>query len=81
MPPGEQAAVSFSHRFDSPGDHVVEAAAWDADLLDIDNHRWLSVPVKDHLRVLCVDGKPASAADDRRDAIIWPWRSIPTSAT
>ncbi len=29
------------------------------DLLDVDNHRWLSVPVKDHVRVLCVNGKPA----------------------
>ncbi|HEX3726451.1 MAG TPA: BatA domain-containing protein, partial [Pirellulales bacterium] len=56
---GEQSSVTFNHRFDTPGDHVVEARAG-ADLLDIDNHRWLSVPVKDHLRVLCVNGKPAT---------------------
>ncbi|MBI3837205.1 MAG: BatA domain-containing protein, partial [Planctomycetia bacterium] len=57
--PGEQTPISFSHRFDSPGDHVVEVRLG-ADLLDIDNHRWLSLPVKDHLRVLCVDGKPGT---------------------
>ncbi len=56
--PGEQAPVSFGYRFETPGDHVVEARTG-ADLLDVDNHRWLSLPVKEHLRVLCVDGKPA----------------------
>lgn len=56
---GEQAPVSFSHRFDTAGDHVVEVRLG-ADLLEIDNHRWLSVPVKEHLRVLCVNGKPAT---------------------
>lgn len=56
---GQQAPLVFSHRFDAPGDHVVEIRLG-ADLLDIDNHRWLSVPVKEHVRVLCVNGKPAS---------------------
>jgi hypothetical protein len=57
---GEQTPLTFSHRFDSPGDHVVEVRLG-ADLLDIDNHRWLSVPVKDHVGVLCVNGKPGSS--------------------
>ena len=57
--PGEQSPVAFSHRFDAVGDHVVEVRLG-ADLLDIDNHRWLSVPVKDQLRVLCVNGKPGA---------------------
>ncbi len=56
--PGEQAPVSLNYRFETPGDHVVEARLG-ADLLDVDNHRWLTLPVKEHLRVLCVDGKPA----------------------
>jgi hypothetical protein len=56
--PGEQSTVSFSYRFEAPGDHVVEARLG-ADLLDVDNHRWLTLPVKENLRVLCVDGKPA----------------------
>jgi hypothetical protein len=58
VPAGEQAAVAFSHRFDTPGDHVVELRLG-PDLLDVDNHRWQSVPVKQHVRVLCVNGKPA----------------------
>ena len=56
--PGEQAPVSFAYRFETPGDHVIETRLG-ADLLDVDNHRWLALPVKEHLRVLCVDGKPA----------------------
>ena len=56
---GEQSRATFSYRFDSVGDHVVEVRLG-TDLLDIDNHRWLSLPVKEHLRVLCVNGKPAT---------------------
>ncbi len=52
--------MSFAYRFETPGDHVIEARLG-ADLLDVDNHRWLALPVKDHLRVLCVDGKPAGS--------------------
>ncbi len=59
VPAGEQAPISFSYRFEAPGDHAVEFRLA-PDSLDIDNHRWLSVPVKDHLRVLCVNGKPAA---------------------
>ncbi|REK09390.1 MAG: VWA domain-containing protein [Planctomycetota bacterium] len=57
--PGEDTPVHFSHRFDTPGDHVVELRLG-GDLLEVDNHRWLSAPVKEHLRVLCVNGKPGS---------------------
>ena len=57
--PGAEARAGFNYRFESAGDHVVEARLG-ADLLDIDNHRWLSQPVKSHLRVLCVNGKPAA---------------------
>jgi hypothetical protein len=59
LSPGGQTPISFAHRFDTPGDHAVEVRAG-PDLLDIDNHRWLSVPLKDRIRVLCVNGKPAS---------------------
>ncbi len=58
---GEQTPISFAHRFETPGDHIVEVRLA-PDLLDVDNHRWLSVPVKDHVRVLCVNGKPAAGA-------------------
>ncbi|HTU24663.1 MAG TPA: BatA domain-containing protein, partial [Pirellulales bacterium] len=56
--PGETARAAFSYRFDAPGQHVAEVRLA-ADALDLDNHRWLVVRVKDQLRVLCVDGKPA----------------------
>lgn len=55
---GESAAASFSYRFDTPGEHALEVRL-PGDLLAVDNHRWLSLPVVSHLRVLCVDGKPA----------------------
>jgi hypothetical protein len=59
VPGGEQAALIFTHRFDAIGEHVVEVRLG-SDLLDVDNHRWLSLPVKDRVRVLCVNGKPGA---------------------
>lgn len=53
--------VSFPYRFDSSGDHAIEVRLA-PDLLELDNHRWLSVTVKDQLRVLCVDGAPRTGA-------------------
>ncbi len=55
---GEQTPLAFNYRFENAGDHAVEVRLG-PDLLDIDNHRWLSQPVKEYLRVLCVNGKPA----------------------
>lgn len=55
---GGEAGVSLAHRFDTPGDHVLEVRI-DGDRLEVDNHRWLAVPVKQSLRVLCIDGRPA----------------------
>jgi len=57
---GGEALTSFSYRFESGDEHTVEARV-SGDLLDVDNHRWLAVPVKQSLRVLCVNGKPAGA--------------------
>jgi len=53
-----KASVELSHRFDTPGDHAVEVRTV-GDQLDVDNHRWLAVPVRESLRVLCVDGRPS----------------------
>ena len=60
--PDSAATTAFTHRFDTPGQHTVEAKIA-GDLLDIDNHRWLTVPVKESLRVLLVDG---TAEGDKR---------------
>jgi Mg-chelatase subunit ChlD len=55
---GGSTAVNFPCYFDAAGEHVVELRMT-PDLLDIDNHRYLAIGVKDQLRVLCVDGRPA----------------------
>lgn len=63
--PGGKASVTFPWRFDTPGDHVIEVRLA-PDGLDIDNHRYRVVPVRQRLRVLCVDGRPS--ADPYRSA-------------
>ncbi|MCL4206544.1 MAG: BatA domain-containing protein [Pirellulaceae bacterium] len=60
VPASGRAAVSFVHRFESPGEHQIEVRLED-DPLDVDNHRWASVPVRDAIRVLCVEGRPGEA--------------------
>lgn len=58
LEPGDQVTAAFSYRFDNAGDHVIRARLA-GDLLDIDNNRWLALSVKESIRVLCVNGKPA----------------------
>ena len=55
--PGAARTVLFSHQFGQGGDHALEVRLA-ADLLEVDDHRWLALPVKEYLRVLCVNGKP-----------------------
>jgi hypothetical protein len=57
-PAAGRTTVSVSHRFDAPGEHTIEAHLAD-DALALDNRRWLSVPVRDSIRVLCIGGRPA----------------------
>ncbi len=56
--PEATASVAFSYRFDSAADHTVEVRAA-GDALDVDNHRFLVVPVRQTIRALCIDGRPA----------------------
>ncbi len=56
--PGGSAEVEFSYLFDAPGDHSIEVVA-PGDALDIDNHRFLALPVRREIRVLCIDGRPS----------------------
>ncbi len=58
LPPAEEISVEFSHRFETPGDHAVEVRV-SGDLLEIDNRRFLSIPIRQSIRVLCVDGHPS----------------------
>jgi hypothetical protein len=60
IPAEGSAMASFSHQFDVPGQHLVEARL-DRDGVHLDNHRWLSVTTPAAIRVLCVEGRPHAA--------------------
>lgn len=53
---GAEVTENFSHKFEFGGEHRVQVRLQKDDL-PIDNTRWLSVPVKEQVRVLCVSGK------------------------
>jgi len=58
LPPGAEAAVEFSYQFSTAGDHVAEVRI-EGDDLEVDNRRRLVLPLREKLRVLCVDGHPS----------------------
>lgn len=58
VPPGGEASVLFEHRFDLPGDHAFEIRA-EGDALPLDNRRYLAVPVRRGMSVLCIEGCPS----------------------
>lgn len=55
--PREHAQVLFSHAFEVAGSHLIEVFA-DADALKADNVHTASIPVRDKLPVLLVNGDP-----------------------
>ena len=59
--PGGRASVEMSHRFETPGDHTLEVRIG-GDALDVDNHRWIALEVKQFVNVLCVDGSPSGGS-------------------
>jgi hypothetical protein len=61
LAPGQETEVSFTHLFETSGDHCVEARL-EPDRLDLDNHRWLVLAVREALRVLCINGRPSGEA-------------------
>jgi hypothetical protein len=60
VPAGGEATLRFSYRFNSPGEHTVEVRAA-ADRLSVDDSRWLVLPVREEIRVLCVAGREGAA--------------------
>jgi hypothetical protein len=60
VPAGGSTTVRFAHRFHTPGEHTVAVRAA-GDALNIDNVRWLVVPVREEVRVLCVAGREGAA--------------------
>jgi hypothetical protein len=61
VPAGGDATATFAYRFETPGDHAVEIRA-PGDALEVDNVRCLSLPVRQAIRVLCIDGRPSGEA-------------------
>ena len=59
--PRATASVAFFYRFDAAGDHAIEVRAA-GDALDVDNHRFLAMPVRQAIRALCIDGRPAGGS-------------------
>jgi len=57
LAPGQKGQVLFTHTFDTAGSHVVEVFA-DADALKADNLFLASIPVRDKVPVLLVNGDP-----------------------
>jgi len=60
IPAGSDVTVRFTHSFQSAGSHAICARAA-GDRLEIDNSRWLVVPVREEVRVLCVAGRSGAA--------------------
>ena len=57
---GGRATAIFAVTLNVTGDHALQASIGD-DGLNVDNLRWLSIPVRDATRVLCVQGRPHAA--------------------
>ena len=56
IPAGAEVTENFSHAFTTGGEHPVQARVT-GDALPLDDQRWLAVPVKEQIQVLCVSGK------------------------
>ncbi|HTI49874.1 MAG TPA: BatA domain-containing protein, partial [Planctomycetaceae bacterium] len=53
---GAEITENFAHTFASGGEHRVQVRL-QKDSLPLDDQRWLAVPVKERIRVLCVNGR------------------------
>ncbi len=64
LSPGIDVPVEFSPVLREAGQHLVEVRL-ESDALSVDNRRWLTVDVRDELRVLLVDGRSSGRARER----------------
>jgi hypothetical protein len=60
VPAGGDATARFTHRFQSAGSHAI-CVRVPGDRLNVDNVRWLVVPVRAEVRVLCIAGREGAA--------------------
>ena len=58
LAPGTSVTETFAHSFGAGGEHRLQAVL-QGDALTVDDRRFLSVPVKEQVAVLCVNGKPS----------------------
>lgn len=76
---GEELDFTWSYQFESPGEHVIEAAL-PTDSLEPDNRRGLIVRVSAERAALCVDGRPSSVpwqgASGYLRAALWTRASV-----
>ncbi len=77
--PGGEATVNFRHRFETPGDHAVEVRL-KGDSLPVDNHRWLSLTVKEKIETLIVSGESSARASNYLRYALDPESGKPGSA-
>ena len=61
--PRAKAQVLFTQSFDTAGSHVIETSI-EPDVLAADNTFLASIPVRDRVPVLIVDGAPGATSDD-----------------
>jgi hypothetical protein len=57
---GAAGIATFQPRLDSAGEHQLQVMIPD-DILPTDNQRWLSLPVRESMDLLCVEGTPNEA--------------------
>ncbi|MCH7988545.1 MAG: BatA domain-containing protein [Planctomycetes bacterium] len=62
--PNTETQANFTYTFQSGGEHQLEVRL-DGDSLAADDSRWLSLPVRESLNVLLVNGKPAGRPSQR----------------
>jgi hypothetical protein len=79
---GSQQSVGFAYRFTAPGDHSLEVRLVEnsSDGLEVDNHRWVVVPVKESISALVVNGEGASQNSRYLVDALNPYRDSATSA-
>jgi hypothetical protein len=63
---GAEVTENFTHTFTTRGEHRVQARLL-KDALPLDDQRWLAVPVKERVRVLCVNGRAGNHAGKGTD--------------
>ena len=76
LPPGIDVPINWPHTFRVAGEFRVEVHLQD-DPLPVDNRRWLTVPVREELSVLLVDGTPSGR--DRDSATYYVSRALDPS--